>query len=308
MRQFTKYCVLFILPFLVSLVLFEWSIQKIPNDYVYKKEFLDLNSNEVEYLLLGNSHTYYGINPKPISPNCFNLAHVAQSIDWDYELLKKYELNWKNLKYIILPIDYFTLFSRTAEGKSPWRVKNYKIYYNIDCSIPITNYFETTSLGFDKNINRIFNYYFSGNNEITCDNQGYVSKKRNHKDLEKTGKDAARIHSKLNFQKLKDSEEILNKIVVLALKNKTKVIFLSCPTYKSYYENLDEKQLKITEQTIKKYTTKYSNCYFFSFYNNSKFNKEDFQDAHHVNERGADKLSFMIKQKIDSIEYNAKVN
>ena len=77
-------------PLLLGALILEVLIQNIPNEYSYKKSYLDSNSNEIEVLFLGSSHVYYGVNPEYISANSFNASHIAQTLDYDYAILKKY--------------------------------------------------------------------------------------------------------------------------------------------------------------------------------------------------------------------------
>ena len=88
---------LFILPLIIIVLSFEILLDKIPNDYRYKKEYLDQNSDRIKVLFLGSSHVYFGINPTYISLNSFNASYYSQSLDYDFEILKKYSNNWSQL-------------------------------------------------------------------------------------------------------------------------------------------------------------------------------------------------------------------
>ena len=54
--------------------------------YKEKAEGLKKHANEIEILILGNSHATYGVNPKYFSAFAYNLANVGQSIYFDNEL------------------------------------------------------------------------------------------------------------------------------------------------------------------------------------------------------------------------------
>ncbi|HRB69044.1 MAG TPA: hypothetical protein PLC92_02955, partial [Chitinophagales bacterium] len=77
----------------------ELLLRDIPNDYSFKKNYLNTNSNNIEVLFLGSSHIYYGINPEYISQKSFNAAHISQSLNFDLAILEKYKDRWTNLKY-----------------------------------------------------------------------------------------------------------------------------------------------------------------------------------------------------------------
>ncbi|MDR2410253.1 MAG: hypothetical protein LBE13_19380 [Bacteroidales bacterium] len=89
MRKFIVRTFLYLLPVLLFLILLEILLRNIPNDYSYKKKYLDTQFCNIETLILGNSHSFYGIDPVYFSTNTFNAAHVSQSLDYDYEILKQ---------------------------------------------------------------------------------------------------------------------------------------------------------------------------------------------------------------------------
>ena len=111
MKKFLKFILLFTLPIFILGLSSEYILRKIPNDYLLKKEFLDNNSDSIEVLFLGSSHAFYGVNPAYLSLNSFNAAIVSQTLDYDFEILKKYRNNWSNLECIVIPISYFSLYS-----------------------------------------------------------------------------------------------------------------------------------------------------------------------------------------------------
>ena len=77
---------------IVILVSLELLFRGIPNEYTFKKDYLDLHSNEIETLILGNSHNYYGLNPAYFNDyNTFNAAFTVQRTYFDLEILKKYK-------------------------------------------------------------------------------------------------------------------------------------------------------------------------------------------------------------------------
>ena len=63
MRQFILRTLMISLPIVVIAILIEILLRNVPNDYQEKKEYLDKHASEVETLILGSSHSFYGINP-----------------------------------------------------------------------------------------------------------------------------------------------------------------------------------------------------------------------------------------------------
>lgn len=278
----------------------ETLLRSIPNDYNFKKNYLMNNSNNISKLFLGSSHTYYGINPDFISGNAFNASHISQSIDIDYEIIKKYKNNWSELKYIIIPIDYFTLFSRLSNGIEFWRVKNYNLYYDMQLSNKLSDNSELISINLKSNIKRIISYYVLNKTSITCSALGFGNNYKKNNDLFKTGTTAALRHTKKDLSKLNESIKILKEIINFAYKNNIEIVFYTSPAYKSYVSNLNVNQLDLTISTITELVNNNNNCTYFNLLEDSNFYSSDFRDADHLNLEGAKKLSLRIDELISN--------
>ncbi len=279
----------------------ECLLRKIPNDYSYKSNYLDKNSNEIEVLFLGSSHTYFGINPIYIKPKSFNAAYISQSLNYDLAIIKKYQNKWNKLKYIIVPIDYFSLYESLEIGIEKWRAKNYTIYYGINETGDYFSNFEILNTKFGDNLIRIKTYKFKNKSDLACNTLGWGTAYNSikNKNLIETGKIAAKWHTieiknNLCFPK---NIETINSIIKFAEKSDTKIIFITCPAYKTYVENLEQNQLSNTINSITQLTLKNSNSIYYNFLTDKSFLYRDFYDADHLNEIGAKKLTF----KIDSI-------
>jgi len=302
MKKFNFKTIGFLLPLMVAFVVLEMLIRYIPNDYSYKKNYLDTNADKIETLILGSSHSYYGLNPEYFKSNTFNASHISQSIDLDYKILKKYSKNLTKLKQLILPIDYFTLYSRTATGIENWRLKNYNIYYNLNCSNEISENSEMVALGLKKNISRIKGYYLRNHESITCTKLGFGFMETPPADLQLTGKEAALRHSYTIDNK--DNVGMLNAILNIAEKMNIRVILITNPAYSTYVENLNLEQLSLTTKEINKVIGDYSNSKYFNFLNDTSFEALDYRDADHLNIKGSKKLSIMLNDIIE--ESNSK--
>ncbi len=280
-------------------------LQKIPNDYKIKKEYLDNEADSVEVLYLGSSHILYGINPVFSKYKTYNAAYVSQSLFYDKEILYKYRNNWKNLKCIVIPIDYFSLFYKLEEGIESWRAKNYAIYWGLSAQINIANNFEITANKVPINILRLKDYYRKHISNIGVTNLGFGSghNLKVTQDLEATGVTAAKRHFMMNNPFLDENLQYLRDIIAFGNKKKIPVVFLTCPAYMSYQLNIDEVQLTKTINEVNKIVLESKNVFYFNLFADESFNAEDFFDADHFNDKGAEKLT----KKMDSI-INSKLH
>jgi len=282
----------------------EFLLRNIPNDYKFKKEYLDNHSQNIEILCLGSSHTYYGINPAYFNKKSFNGSHVSQTLDYDLKILRKYQDRLNSLKYILIPISYFTLYSKLDRGIESWRVKNYPLYYNIQ-SYNIKDYSEVLSINTGTNARRIYSYYIKKNEEITTSELGYGTShsSKNQQDLIKSGIEAAKRHTtKKDDTLFNENIENLKSIIQLAQQNKSIVIFFTPPAYYTYSENLNPNQLEKTVNTINKIAKEYDNTLYINYMHDKRFHKSDFFDADHLNEIGAEKLTKLLNNLINNIE------
>jgi hypothetical protein len=295
MRIFINKSVFFILPLLIMLVCMEVLLRSIPNDYSYKKNYLDTNSNNIEILCLGSSHAYYGINPVYFGKKSFNASHKSQLLDYDLKIFRKYQDRLNSLKYILIPISYFSLYSKLDKGIESWHVKDYVLYYDMSSS-NIKDYSEVLSMNSGTNVKRIISFYIMKKQPITCSELGYGLDyaSNNQQDLIKTGVTAAKRHTINNDTFFNENLVNLKAIIELAKKNKVKIIFYTPPAYYTYRNNLSTDQLERSINAIRKMRREYENIFYINYMNDERFVKSDFYDADHLNEIGAEKLTKML--------------
>lgn len=288
------------MPIVFAGIICEMLLQNMPNDYNYKANYLRKHAKDIHILFLGNSHAYFGINPQYIQSSSFNASYVSQSLNFDLEILKKYDSKWSKLNHIVIPIDYVSFYSRLESGVESWRVKNYTIYYGIYSNYEIAENTEILSNKLNPNLSRIYSYYLEGKpNTVSCSLLGWgTNYNSKHKlDLESTGKSAAKRHLSLNSNNFSENIQSLKAIIEFARINKIRVLLYTPPAYKTYINNLDTVQLNNTLVAVKKIADVYSNVVYYDLLNDSSFVAADYFDADHLNEIGAKKLTL----KIDSL-------
>ncbi len=302
MKLFITKLFLFFLPILLLGATIEIALRKIPNDYLYKKNYLDKNASTLEVLFLGNSHFYYGINPKFLQKKSFNAAFVSQSIDFDLEILKKYETSFKKLEYIVIPIDYLSLYFSLSKSTESWRVKNYNLYYGINYNYTISDNSEIFSNKMTLNFDRLQSFYLNKMSSITCTNLGWgtSNNSKNAQNLVTSGKAAAERHLGKDPEIFVESVQSLTEIVNFAIKNNTKIVLISSPAYPTYVRNLDKKQLAKTIEIATKMDQEHKNVVYLNWMQDTSFVAKDFFDADHLNEIGAEKLTKKIDAFLES--------
>lgn len=299
MKLFIQKVIVFTLPIALFMVGAEYIIRKTPNNYSYKNEYLYNNSEKIEILILGSSHSFFGINPIYFTQNAFNAAHVSQTLNYDFFIFNKYKNKLTNLKTLMIPVSYFTFFYQLENGVEDWRVKNYCIYYDKQCQdVKRYNYEVATvkPLSILKNIYK----YIKGSNHITVSELGFGLNYSNTKqsDLIATGVTAAQRHTIKNLDLLDVNINLLNKIITESNANGIRVMLFTPPATKSYTSNLNKVQLSIMKSNIDKIIREYSNVEYYDFMNDSHFIATDFKNADHLNGIGAKKLTQLLERII----------
>lgn len=304
MKVFIKHVTFFIAPILIFVLISEILLRNIPNDYSFKSNYLERNANQIVTLFLGSSHIYFGLNPEFISSKSFNAAHTSQSLDLDLKILQKYSSNLESLKIIVVPVDYFSLYSRLETSVESWRVKNYSIYYGIYNDFKVENNTELFSSKLHSNLARLKQFYLNGMDDISCSNfgWGYTYNSKTNKNLISTGKEAAARHLAKNDFYFNDNVSVLKKIITLAKNKNCAVLFVTSPAYSSYVKELNTKQMNNTVNEILKLTNSNNNVFYLNLLSDQTFIKEDFYDADHLNEIGAKKFTIKIDSFIKSLK------
>jgi len=303
MIKFIKHITFFLLPIILLSLIVELCLRNIPNNYSYKNKYLDENSNSIKILFLGSSHAYFGINPTYIPAISFNAAYTSQSLDLDLAILLKYKDKWNDLKFIVIPVDYFSLYDRLETTKESWRIKNYNIYYHIHTSCKIQDNSETFGNKFKFNLWRLNEFYYKGSSDFNCTNLGFGTdyNSKCNLDLILTGRSAAARHKAKNDFWVAKNIEVLKTIIRFAKEKNINLILYTSPAYKTYVRHLDTLQLNNTINVINGLTLSSSNVSYYNLLNNPSFTKIDFYDADHLNEIGAKKMTFILDSVIKQI-------
>lgn len=310
MKKFITKTLYFMLPILALAILLEILLRMIPNNYKVKKDYLDHHASEIETLILGSSHSFYGLNPKYFTSNTFNAAQNGQLLDNDAEIVNKYKTELKNLKTIVLPISYFSLFSDWEVVPEPWRIKNYMIYYDLKPFYSIKYHSEVLTHRLDFNLKRLSSYYRHGKSDVSSSPKGWYQRDiPKVYDIAKSGIAAAQRHTvpesltSSKFQQIvQENERHIQSILDWAQKEDITVILLITPTYESYYQTIDSGQLQQTHDIMEAFASKYNHCIYLGLLKDDRFTLEDFEDGDHLSPMGAKKLSVIIDDTIVNIQ------
>src|SRR5690554_4031209 len=297
---------IFLLPISLIAVIAEYSLRKIPDDYAYKNQWLTRNSHDVEVLALGASSVLFDINPLYLQKKGFNAAHVSQSMKFDHFIFNKFIDRMPSLEYLIISIDYWSIFGELEKTNEWWRVKYYNIYYgsnfhrwegkyNYELYFRDIGTFKRATHGFLTLLG------LKDETRITIDDKGYGIHYTldNRKAEWDNGKHEASYHNDLiatrsDDKRVNQNRKYLEEIIQKCAEKNVKVILINVPLYVSYRDNLNTKFLKQQKDFCHYFTENHENVMFYDFSCDPRFTEDDYYDVTHLNERGAEKFTVLI--------------
>ena len=299
MKRFILQIIVVLFPLLAMLSVLEIVLREVPNDYKFKHDWMQSHRDEVKILNFGSSHTYFGIRPQLFSECAFNLAFPSQSLRYDHFLYNKYALNCDSLRYVILPISYFALRNDLESGREWWRAKGYCIYMGCNYHALDPKYIlEITSK--DK-MNTIYDAIQGNANFRSCDEWGGgldYNKVARADDWQTFGIVAAKRHTSNHIERVAPNLQYLHSIIYSCKERGVKVVLLTTPTYRTYVEALDSSQLIEMVDVASQLDAENDHVIYLNWLQHEQFNEDDFFDADHLNEYGAEKLTKMLDEYI----------
>lgn len=296
MKKFLLLSTLLCCTIITTLILGEFLVRTMPNPYKVKNKWMTEHSQNINSIILGSSHTYYGVRPEYVD-SLYNLANVSQNPKYDYFMLEKYGNLCPNLKTVILPISYFTLFDKSFEDGDEWY---YELYYKIYMDCPYHS-------GFSKYSAEMFHLsvYFGklgnwllGRSNIKCDSLGWgmgYSLANKIRDIDNANSMAVvKKHTAEDWSYLEENCFYLDKIVSYCKLRNIKLILITTPAWHTYYDNLDKRQLNKMYEVIRKIPE----VKYYDYLKDKRFVEDDFYDPDHLSDIGARKFTLILKSEV----------
>lgn len=290
--------ILFLLP--ISMV--EFGVRAIPSPYKTKFENIQRENGNLKVLILGSSHFYFGVNPQYFSVPTLNAANVSQDLHYDLHILKAALTKNENIKYVVVPLSIFSLFSELDTGIESWRKYEYRLYMGYK-EYPESEWFilanhsvilaSQNKLGL---LRRLANSLFDSPVDQDWTEGGWgrgYSTVASETMLMSTGRQAAQRHQQ-NAKLSEVSIGSLNQIANLCRAKGIKLLIVTPPAFISYRENIDVRRLAKTAAIASILVDSSPTIKYVSYFSSSAFDASDYFDADHLNHRGAEKLSRMI--------------
>lgn len=288
MKKFLIKSILFISPLLLCFIYLEVELRSLDTFLKQKKEYLESNVENIEVLVLGNSHALNGINPADFNLNTFNLGMGSQSLFYDFGITKKYVTRMPKLKYVLISLDYHTLYHTNSENRDFLYTHYYGLrykegYQKSDLSMLFYGF------GLKKGIDMVF----TSTPEVAfCKGWiGYEGSNKAELSL-KSGENRVAFFNEMINENRDYKNAIVDQIesfvgVLDSLKIQPVFVTLPCSQYfKTYADSMIwNENIAIVKQLNQKYNIPYLN-----FYENDMEDKYFF-NSDHMNKDGAQVIS-----------------
>lgn len=295
MFRFLRNILILSLLVLIPLISAEVYVRSLPNPSRYKHQYMLRHSAEVQTLILGNSHTFYGINPSLLGPHTFSLAQPTQSYRYDYYLLTHYPL--PHLRTLILPCSYTSLFEDLeAEPQlQSWAVC-YRLYMDCDIHGPLSRYaFECLHIGaFKEKLQSLWKPA-----QLHWDSLGFGTS-FGHQSLLSQGQDNGQARAEINTYPTMQSTPFLvaqlDSICQWCTTHNVRLLILTTPTSPSFRNHCSKTQVQEWHRRLNEVLSRHPQVEYHNFWADTTFHTPDFYDADHLNMTGAHKLTQKIKE------------
>ena len=303
------------MPFGIFLGICEYHLSKVhANQIGAKKHLLEQQNHETRVLILGSSHSYYGILPAILGKPAFNLSSFSQTLYYDDALLNRCLETLPSLELVILPVSYFSMESQLDEGIERWR----SYYYRYEWGIPQHDWHMAWHV-------RNFSAYFLCGKEVgpwnvllgrikdvtaDFDRMGGWTNRPSGPEINKNSTVASylqesalialkRQQSGMKIKNIQENERILNDLARKLARKGIGLVLVTLPVSRYYGEGMDPAAYKRMQSTLNNICSNNGVSYLNHTFDR-RFLDGDFWDGDHLNAAGAQKYSLLLKDEIVS--------
>ncbi len=307
MRSFLIKSVLFFVPLLAIVVVFELMIRQGKNSLNLKGAKFK-SARAIDVMVLGSSHHQNAVNPKFLKGNTVNVAYGSQDYKLDYTILKNAFDSGKNPKVIVVEAAYHSLLRENP--KDYWRNGLYEYFYDID----LNGNFLSKHLLISSNL-KFFKQYLlqrllKGEQSESLNEWGF-DEKLYEGFFMSAGYDSSRISHDARIRLIgrvaqgadekvvARNSEYLSKIIDLCIKKDAQIIIATPPIYLTQKRLNTVDNLHLRDDFIKKIQAKHPVVRWVNLESSSFFSVDDYINDDHLNPTGALKYTKIIDDAIN---------
>ena len=292
MKRFVGHIVLFSVLVLAFFAAGEAYVERMPNPSRDKHQWMERHAGEVTTLILGNSHTFYGIRPDSLPECAFSLAQVSQTYRYDDYLLHNYDMPW--LKRVVIPFSYMSLWEDFESQEDKWfNAIRYCLYMDCDIHSRLSRY------GWECRAIPSFKEKLKGlmqPPQLSWDSLGWGTNYVGHRFEqwdngrqrvdENTYQDTAVVALNMGY---------LTRMLTWCREQSVCVVLVEPPVSATYHACKNAFQDSVNKMCINDILRRFPEVRYLDLEQDSRFVADDFYDADHLNVKGAEKLTAIIR-------------
>lgn len=303
MKKFLKYITIFSSVCFLALLLFELYLLRIPNRYSYKYNYIENHKDEIEVLLLGNCLIEDGLIPQLLGNHTFNAAISGREKKYDAELAKQFVPQMKNLKVLVLSIEYRDF----SFGRGKVNPRDHKKHGGLESTIKCMHYkymnchvdpFWYWSEFFNSELNYKERIHMTFEQQIETDTLGFVKLRDanrgnnwEHWDLPAIVDTSLPVDS----EKYESLYQSYRTVAQACSDNRVRLILVSLPVYKTFKDDMNPVVEQEMSDFVRRIQHEFPSVEYYNFFHDERFVTEDFHDALHLSESGSVKFSRIMK-------------
>lgn len=277
-------------------------VRRVENPYSLKARYLATHADGIATLVLGHSQNYYGIDPAGLSDSTFNMAAVSQTLELDRDVLEHYAPAMQNLRHVIVPMTYTSLYDPPIEKTTEWwRATNYDIYYALHRH-PLLSRYSAEVFHMPTYAGKLATYFGLRESKMRPDSLGHGTEfalSAKYAEWRNSGLNTARRHTEeCDIGRVAANLKHLQAIDSICRSHGARFVLVTPPLWHGYRENIDTVLWQNTVKIMRQWCAA-REVVWLDYSASPLFEDDDFYDADHLtSDRGAAKFTRMLGEDL----------
>ncbi len=311
MKSFLKKILIFSVIVMAIFIAYEVALLWIPNEFSYKKGYIEKHKNELRILVLGNSHLADCVDASLLGTGAFNAAQPGRSAHYDLLLLKEFIDQLPQLECVVLPYSFdYQYWGHLHEEKHDAKFNTYRCMYLKYMGYPYLDgeWWHCSEI-LNSNYNhtgRLMRAFYAPLSDLTmCDSLGieldasYDTRGDDWmtRQLPEVTPLPDSTVQHLNYH---DNVKIYSEIATIMRSHHKRLILLAMPVYKTARERVSQRQIDEMNQFVVMLQRINPDIEFYNFIDDKRFVERDYYNSIHLNNTyGAQKFTPLLREIIE---------
>lgn len=291
-------------------IVYELSLRRIPNPYLFKDELMVRKSASVKTLIIGSSVAVYGLFPAYLGDNAYSLAMTGEWIKYNEASLMRFIDKMPHLKSIFWGVCYQALWMDDdyPDLYGPVGMAKFKTEQRIYRGFTLGNhnpFYEVESIqDLPMSFRKWVRHYISHKPTVCCDSLGFdytnakqepMWKQQWKKAIEFNSFD---VHSDVCRKVYQLNYERMLRVARLCKERGIRLYLVVPPTHSLYYTHVGTEQLNLMYDALHRLCQVCDNVSCHDYFKDNRFVDDDFHDINHLSDVGAKKFTLILSHDI----------